>query len=275
LTELADRSGFTKAIAVHGGVWNLGAYPRPRCGAHPLGSRHDGWCRLPGRLGALREHDELFGPVASIVTAWRAVEATAAPGLRAIPPAVAAARAKVWTESPPGVGWETTNEPLAAMLRPGNAESNDADHHLELLDRAIDGLPAVYQADHDVGDHTCEVDHPILVRADSAGATHGFVLGSVESNCDYSIGYPIDGRVWDALQLVQEEDRCQAIETDGSIRDGAWVVELTDLVDPSAWPEGTRLIMRRERPHPEAPLTLTDSVEVVDQPTPRPSAPDR
>ena len=113
------------------------------------------------------------------------------------------------------------------------------------------------------------------MRADSAGATHGFVLGSVESNCDYSIGYPIDGRVWDALQLVQEEDRCQAIETDGSIRDGAWVVELTDLVDPSAWPEGTRLIMRRERPHPEAPLTLTDSAEVVDQPTPRPSAPDR
>jgi hypothetical protein len=106
------------------------------------------------------------------------------------------------------------------------------------------------------------------VRADSAGATHAFVLGIVESNCDYSIGYPIDGRVRDALQLVQEGDRCQAIETDGSIRDGAWMVELTDLVDPSAWPEGTRLIMRRERPHPEAPLTLTGSAEVVDQPTP-------
>src|SRR5664280_2091126 len=101
-------------------------------------------------LAALREHDELFGQVASIVTAWRAVEATAAPGLGAIPPAVAAARAKVWTAPPPGLGWETTNEPLAAMLRPGNAESNEADHHLELLDRAIDGLPAVYQADHDV-----------------------------------------------------------------------------------------------------------------------------
>ena len=105
------------------------------------------------------------------------------------------------------------------------------------------------------------------MRADSAGATHAFVLGIVESNCDYSIGYPIDGRVWDALQLVQEEDRCQAIETDGSIRDGAWVVELTDLVDPSAWPEGTRLIMRRERPHPEVPRT-DGSAEVVDQSTP-------
>ncbi len=150
-----DRTGgsqwpYQGDVAVHGGVWNLGAYPRPRCGAPPLGSRHDGRCRLPGRLGALREHDELIGPVASIVIAWRAVEATAAPGLRAMPPAVAAARAKVWTASPPGVGCETTSEPLAAMLRPGNAESNDADHRLELLDRAIDGLPAVYQADHDV-----------------------------------------------------------------------------------------------------------------------------
>src|SRR5664280_2837153 len=95
-------------------------------------------------LAALREHDELFGPVASIVTAWRAVEAAAASGLRAIPPAVAAARAQVWAASPPGVGCETTNEPLAAMLRPGNAESNDADHHLELLDQAIDGLPAAW-----------------------------------------------------------------------------------------------------------------------------------
>jgi hypothetical protein len=106
------------------------------------------------------------------------------------------------------------------------------------------------------------------VCAESAGATHGFVLVIVEANCDHSIGYPIDGRIRDGLLLVQEEDRCQAIETDGSIRDGAWVVELTDLVDPSAWPEGTRLIMRRERPHPEAPLTLTGSAEGVDQPTP-------
>jgi len=113
------------------------------------------------------------------------------------------------------------------------------------------------------------------VRAESAGPTHEFVLVIVEANCDYSIGYPKDGRIRDALQLVQEEDRCQAIETDGSIRDGAWVVELTDLVDPSAWSEGTRLFMRRERPHPEAPLTLTGSAEVVDQPTPRPSAPAR
>lgn len=39
------------------------------------------------------------------------------------------------------------------------------------------------------------------------------------------------------------------------------MVELTDLVDLGAWPEGTRLIARRERPHPGAQLTLFDTIE--------------
>jgi hypothetical protein len=41
-------------------------------------------------------------------------------------------------------------------------------------------------------------------------------------------------------------------------RDGAWVAEATGLVDLSAWPAGTRLILRRERPHPGAQLRITD-----------------
>ena len=45
----------------------------------------------------------------------------------------------------------------------------------------------------------------------------------------------------------------QARETDGSIRDGAWVIELTELIPLYGWPEDTRLIMRRERPHPGRP----------------------
>ena len=47
----------------------------------------------------------------------------------------------------------------------------------------------------------------------------------------------------------------------GTARDGAEVVELTDLVDLGAWPEATRLIVRRERPHPGAQLTLFDTIE--------------
>jgi hypothetical protein len=130
---------------------------------------------------------ELFGPVASVPTAWRAVHATTTVELREIPRAVAAAREKIWAAAPPGdsltldvdatlvtahadkqdatptykhgygfhplgVRCDTTNEPLAAMLRPGNAGPNNAADHLELLDRALAALPAEYQVGHDVGD---------------------------------------------------------------------------------------------------------------------------
>ena len=51
----------------------------------------------------------------------------------------------------------------------------------------------------------------------------------------------------------------RAIEEGGGIREGAWVAEATDLVDLSGWPVGTRLILRKERPHPGAQLRFTDS----------------
>jgi hypothetical protein len=49
-----------------------------------------------------------------------------------------------------------------------------------------------------------------------------------------------------------------AINTDATTRDGAWVAEATGLVDLSSWPEGSRLILRKERPHPGAQLRFTD-----------------
>jgi hypothetical protein len=42
-------------------------------------------------------------------------------------------------------------------------------------------------------------------------------------------------------------------------REGAWVAEATGLVDMSSWPPGTRLILRKERPHPGAQLRITDA----------------
>jgi len=247
-------------------------------------------------LAGLREQQELFGPVASIPTAWRAVQATGSLELREIPKAVAAARAKVWAACPPGpsltldfdatlvtaysdkedaaptykggfgfhplgVWCDTTAEPLAAMLRPGNAGANDADDHLELLDQAFASLPAEYQAGHQPGDDPSSVVHAVLVRADSAGATHGFVGGLVEANCDFSIGHPINAQVRAALFLAQEEDWEPAVELDGTERPGAWVIELTDLLDDILFSEGTRLICRREHPHPGAQLSLFDTGE--------------
>ncbi len=49
-----------------------------------------------------------------------------------------------------------------------------------------------------------------------------------------------------------------AIDSRGDIRDGAWVAEATGLVNLSTWPTGTRLVLRKERPHPGAQLRFTD-----------------
>ena len=296
LAELADRTGLThrlsEAMAGCGISWHT--HDPGVVLTHLAVAIADGADCLCD-IDTLRKNSELFGEVASVTTAWRAVKATTAPELRAIAKAVAKTREVVWAEAPPGDitidcdatlldvhsekqdaaptykrgygfhplgAWcDTTGEPLALMLRPGNAGSNDADDHLELLDQAIGALPPEYHLGHEPGDDPGLVRHHILVRADSAGATHGFVSGLTEANIEYSIGHPVDQGVREALLSFQEEDWVEAIEADGTVRDGAQVAELTDLMDLSAWGEDARLICRREHPHPGAQLSLFDTSE--------------
>ena len=46
-----------------------------------------------------------------------------------------------------------------------------------------------------------------------------------------------------------------AYDSDGQIRDGAFVAEATGLLNLTSWPAGMRVIIRKERPHPGAQLT--------------------
>ena len=73
-----------------------------------------------------------------------------------------------------------------------------------------------------------------------------------------SLGYEVDERVREAVVKVKESAWIEAIEPGGEPRDGAWVAELTEHLDLSAWGESTRLICRRERPHPGAQFTIFD-----------------
>jgi hypothetical protein len=97
--------------------------------------------------------------------------------------------------------------------------------HLELLDRILAVLPAEYQLGHQPGDLPALVTHHILLRADSAGCSHGFVRGLVEANIEYSIGHLVDANVRETLLPFHEEDWDNAVEADGGVRDGAWVAE--------------------------------------------------
>jgi Transposase DDE domain group 1 len=112
---------------------------------------------------------------------------------------------------------------------------------------------------------------PMLVRADSGGATHEFLNGVRELKIRFSVGFDLTEPVRQAVLAMPEDAWVAAITQAGEVREGAAVCELKGL-DLSGWPEGTRAICRRERPHPGAQLTFTDyqgfrfQVFITDQP---------
>jgi Transposase DDE domain group 1 len=137
-------------------------------------------------------------------------------------------------------------EVLAGVLRPGNAGANNAKDHLDVLELALEQLLE------------SALDGDILARSDSAGASHDFASGCREARIRFSLGYAINQTVREQILALGEDAWKPAINQDGEPRKGAWVTELTARVDLDSWPAGTRLICRRERPHPGAQLTFTD-----------------
>ena len=176
-------------------------------------------------------------------------------------------------------GPEGSGEPLAVMLRAGNAGSNTAADHMQLLDEAIAALPPALRRN-------------LMVTCDGAGASHELVkkLDQLASRRGYqviySVGWALTGREKAALALVPETAWEAAIDARGEVRerraDGAcadprcahracWieeahVTELTGLLRSGpggdqlkAWPKTMRVFARRERPHPGAQLTLFEA----------------
>ena len=168
---------------------------------------------------------------------------------------------------------DATGEALAARLRPGNAAANDAADNLEVLDDAITQLPADVAAGHCVDDDLGEVRRRVMVRSDSAGCTAGFVDGCRSRN----IGFAVVARRKTAVSaavavantdndrwvpaLNQDGTPAQPIHQDDGDDKVAMVCEVTDLVDLSSWPKGTRLIVRREPLHPGAQTSLLPDLE--------------
>ena len=79
----------------------------------------------------------------------------------------------------------------------------------------------------------------LLARADSAGATHAFAAACRARGIGYSFGFAITEETRAAISSVPAEVWQAAVEGD-DLREGAWVAEITGLVDLSAWPEGSR-----------------------------------
>jgi hypothetical protein len=143
-----------------------------------------------------------------------------------------------------------TGEPLAGILRPGNAGSNTAADHIRVVWQALAQLPG-HQAGRRPG-------RRILVRADGGGGTHEFLDWLTGRRLSYSIGFGLTGNLEPVLKKVPAKAWTPAYDSDGQVRPGAWVTEITDLLPLHGWPKGMRVIIRAERPHPGAQLRLTD-----------------
>lgn len=142
-----------------------------------------------------------------------------------------------------------SGEPVACLLRPGNAGSNTAADHITTAQLALVQLPKKYRR----GRHT-------LIRTDSAGGTHEFVAWLAQRGrwLSYSVGMTVTEQIHQAVLRVPHAAWTAAVEPGGEVRDGAWVAELDGDV-LKGWPKGMRLIVRKERPHPGAQLRFTDA----------------
>lgn len=164
---------------------------------------------------------------------------------------------------------DATGDVLSGMLRPGNAAANDTGDLLSVVDDAIEGLPTDIGAGHRRGDDEELAARSVVVRSDSAGGTHAFTAGLRERN----IGFGVVARSQDTVRAAivaanEDPDRWQpAVDQEGNestiTSDGrqAAVCEVTDLVDLSKWPDGTRLVIRRQPHHPGAQTSLLPDLE--------------
>jgi Transposase DDE domain group 1 len=243
----------------------------------------------------LRAQPQLFGPVASDPVVSRLISCLAddlPAALKAIRAARAAARERAWAlagGTAPGAGgglvsldvdativtscsekeqaaptWKKTfgfhpltvfadhgaegsGEPLAIMLRPGNAGSNTAADHIGAVRLALVQLPKGLR-------------RRVLIRADSGGGTHEFLawLTRPGRRLHYTVGFPMTDDVQAAILAIPKTAWTPAYDSDRMVRPGAWVAELTGMLNLAGWPKGMRVIVRRERPHPGAQLRFTD-----------------
>lgn len=233
-------------------------------------------------LRVLSDQPALFGGVASAPTAWRTLESMDEKTLARIAVARAAARSRAWAagmdpgfyvididgslvtahsdkeQAAPtykrGFGFyplmsylDATGEPLAGLLRPGNAGSGTAEDHVKVLDAALFQLPVNPKATE------------VICRTDTAGCSHDFLDAARTRGVIFICGHPLTTELAKVILEVPKSRWQTTISADGTEeREVGQVAEITDLVDLSSWPQRTRMLVRREEPHPGAQLTFTD-----------------
>ncbi|WP_039889463.1 IS1380 family transposase, partial [Mycobacterium xenopi] len=142
---------------------------------------------------------------------------------------------------------DATGEALAGLLRPGNAGSSTASDHLSVLDAALVQLPVQ------------PGQRQVICRTDAGGTSHALAAACRKRGVRFIGGVRMRAaRAEVILALARSRWQC-TVSADGSeVHESGEVAEITDLVDLSEWPASTRMLVRREQPHPGAQLRFTD-----------------
>ena len=158
---------------------------------------------------------------------------------------------------------DATGEALSGVLRPGNAGANTVADHVTVLDDAIRQLPREISAGHGAGDDAELVRRSVVVRADAAGCTTGFLSACRSRNVGFFVTARSNAQLHQAISDAEgvEGVWLEAVTKDGELRDGAMVAELTSLIDTSGLPDRSRFIVRREPLHPGAQRSLFPSLD--------------
>lgn len=148
---------------------------------------------------------------------------------------------------------DNTGEAPAGLLPSGNAGSNTATDHIAVLDACLAQIPEPHR-----------YGTPILIHADTTGSATQFLahiraLRTTGIDIRFSVGLPVTEDIRAVLaHLVNAPVWTPALDADGDLRDRAGLVEISAMAAMSGHPDGTRIIARRERPHPGAQLSLFD-----------------
>ncbi len=226
LSEVADRVGLTAAF---GG-------PPTGCGfAGPGMIRVGCWWDVAAEIAdgaetitdvqALRNQPQVHGQVASTATIWRVLDGVDA--------AVLADLRMARARSGPGPRAGSDRDRVAGVVgvpagscaraTPGPCTAAD---HITVLDQALAQLPAAHRSKR------------ILVRVDGAGYSHALSEYLQAAGLECSVGFPTNAAVRASIEAIPESEWRLAVDADGTVRDGADLAEITDLLDLVGWPGG-------------------------------------
>jgi hypothetical protein len=116
----------------------------------------------------------------------------------------------------------------------------------------------------------------LVVRTDAAGATQDFLAYVRQTGAQFSVSFAVNEAVRKAIRALNTDEWVPARRQNGEIREGAAVAEITNSpwISLDGYPQGSRLLVRREPLHPGAQQTLFDipgarfTAFLTDQPDP-------